>query len=124
MLNNARPCTSTIISVLKASYLSGRISAGCGTGGQACVEGGGGESGGRHMYYSSERELYIIQYCARATKAGGTSQWELFGGWIRKARRRGDGGEKEVTGCHRKAAQVTKPIWKGFGSDVIRQEGV
>ncbi len=74
------PWTVTIISVLKASYLSGQISAGCGTRGEdgqgTCIEDGGGEG----ICPESQRGIYaIIQYYpAHVTKGKRVGQRELF----------------------------------------------
>lgn len=126
VLNNARPCTFTIISVLKASYLSGRISAGCGTGGQARVECGGGESGRRHMYYSSERDLRhhsILRTCDKGRRGepmgpvwGMHQQGEKKRRWREKESDRvsQEGNkthmERLCKWCHNKKRGVKKPV--------------
>lgn len=123
VLNNVMPWTVTIISVLKASYLSGQISAGCGTRGEdgwgTCIEDGGGEG----ICPESQRGIYaIVQYYpAHVTKGGRVGQRELLVSRERderyekrkqetERRRKHEvaKGCKQMTRCDRQAKQVTK----------------
>lgn len=120
VLNNVMPWTVTIISVLKASYLSGQISAGCGTRGEdgrgTCIEDGGGEG----ICPESQRGIYaIVQYCpAHVTKGERVGQRELLVRRERDEKRKQEmerskkhkvaKGCKQMTRCDRQAKQVTK----------------